>query len=430
MNKIIFTKYSNERARRFALRTDILQGEQGRSVRKQALYSEGKEHVCNILRWYEELSAQYADSRLALNRCRMEDDSLVLEYLEGQTLEQILDSYLMAGKTEKLTELLFQYLEEIKKGFCREHFRMTPEFAEVFGEASLPEELLSGDIVDIDMVLNNVLVDEKWTLIDYEWTFCFPIPYHFVVYRILCYYLNGNSSRNCLHEQNLYERAGLTQEELEIYEKMERHFQDVYVVSEGAGKDAHVPIRDLFDFISPGEEDLTGLRFQEQSERASRMVQLYEAPDPGFTEERSEVRELTGDDAFDGVFSLSDDCRYIRLDPCSRYCVVHDLKINGTGAVRPAGTNGVRTEDGSLFFATEDPQIILKCPEKRSNQVRISFRVEYLDQASALGRLNELFAQQSRTLEQTRAELGQREALIREMENTKVWKAYRKLKGK
>ncbi len=428
MSKIIFTKYSNERARRFALRTDILKDERGRWVRKKALYPEGKEHVRSILRWYGELSGRYEGSGIFMNRCRMEGDSLLLEYLEGKTLEQILDAHLIAGRTEKLTELLFQYLEKVRKGFSLEEFHATPEFTEVFGEVKLPEKLLSGDVADVDMALNNVLVDQGWTLIDYEWTFSFPIPYHFVVYRILTYYLNGNSSRNCLHELNLLEKAGLTPEEIEIYERMERHFQDVYVVSEGKDKMPHVPIRNLFDFISPGEEDLTGLRFQEQSERAARLVQLYEGPDRCFTEERSRSRELTGEGAFDGVFPLADDCRYIRLDPCSRYCVLRDLKVNGREDVHTVETNGIRTEPGEWFFGTEDPQIILERP--KTDQVQISFCVEYLDKTEALSRLNELYQRQNQTLKKTRAALRQREALIQEMENTKVWKAYRKIKGK
>lgn len=430
MNKIIFTKYSNERAGRFALRTDILSAEQGRIVRKQALYPEGAGHISSILRWYEELGSRYEDSALSLNRCWQKDGSLLFEYLEGRTLEQMLDSCLMAGKREDLTELLFGYLEEVKKGFPLEKFQVTPEFTEVFGDVELPEELLSGDVVDIDMVLNNVVADEGWTLIDYEWTFGFPIPYHFVVYRILTYYLNGNSSRNCLHGLKLYERAGLTEQELKIYEKMERHFQDVYVVSEGKDCGVHVPIRDLYDAISPGEEDLTGLRFQEQSERAAGMVQLYEGADCGFSEECSVRRELTGDGVFDGTFQLSEGTCFVRLDPCSRYCIVSELKVNGREDVRPVRTNGVRTGKAEWFFATEDPQIILDCQGDTAGRLEVFFRVEYLEQEDALDRLNELYARQSHVLRETRAALGQKEALIREMENTKVWKAYRKIKGK
>ena len=53
MEKIIFTKYSNERAKQFAIRTDILESEAGkRKVRKQACFAEGKNHIKNIASWY------------------------------------------------------------------------------------------------------------------------------------------------------------------------------------------------------------------------------------------------------------------------------------------------------------------------------------------------------------------------------------------
>ena len=154
----------------------------------------------NIGRWYQELSQRYGNTKIYMNQCGMQQDYLMLEYLEGQTLENILDMLLMEGKVEELVRCLLEYLDEVKKGFWLGHFEATPEFEKVFGHVELSHELEAGDVVDIDMVLNNVLVQgSEWNLIDYEWTFAFPIPYHFVVYRILLYYLNGNSARNCLH---------------------------------------------------------------------------------------------------------------------------------------------------------------------------------------------------------------------------------------
>lgn len=54
MTRTIFSKYSNERQRRFQIRTDIVQNEQGdRTVRKYALKEEGKEHLLHIVDMYQ-----------------------------------------------------------------------------------------------------------------------------------------------------------------------------------------------------------------------------------------------------------------------------------------------------------------------------------------------------------------------------------------
>lgn len=433
MCKIIFTKYSNDRAGRFALRTDILEDDKKqRYVRKRPLSEACTEHIRNIVRWHEDLKAAYAGTKIQVDACESRPDGLYLEYLEGDTLEHVLDGYLLEGNTEKLIRVLDEYLSEVKKGFTLPEFQMTEKFQEVFGTVSLPKELLCGRVTDVDMVLNNVVVHKGWTLIDYEWSFDFPIPYHFVAYRILSYYLNGSNSRRPLRSLGLYERAGLTEKEMEIYENMERHFQDVYVVSEeGSGK-RHMPLRDLHREISPGTVDLTELHFMEQRERENRQVQLYEAPDEkwSFTEEHCQNREASENGIFSGTFTVGEQSRFVRLDPSLGSCIVRKLKIVWGQEVTPCYTNGILGKDGNLFFAMDDPQMIIERPQGAGKELKVSFQAEYLKQAEALRYLQECYQRQSHRLARTEAKLKQKEALIHEMENTKVWKAYRKIKGK
>lgn len=429
MSKVIYSKYSNERARRFALRTDIVSDHDRRYVKKTPLYPEGRDHVEKIEHWYHELSRRYGNTKIRMNQCGMQQEYLMLEYLEGRTLESILDTFLMEGKTEELVSCLLEYLDEVKNGFWLGHFEATPEFEKVFGHVELPGELEAGDIVDIDMVLNNILVQgDEWNVIDYEWTFEFPIPYHFVVYRILLYYLNGNSARDSLHELNLMEKAGLTLEEIQEYEKMERHFQDVYVTQQRDGQQKHIPIRDLYEEVSPGVVDLTGLRFQDQSERAARMVQLYQAPDLAFTEERSETKDLHKEGIFLDYFAIEPSSRYVRLDPCSRYCIVKKLRMQWGEEIVNYRTNGISMEDGTLFFPLDDPQIIVKRPEDGMGDFRVYFEIEYLSLDEALYQMQKLYSSQRKALNQAQEEVRRREETIRAMENTKVWKAYRKIK--
>ena len=58
MAEIIFSKYSNERSRRFAVRTDILEENKKRWLLKTALYPEGEEHVKNLIKGNQKLDQQ------------------------------------------------------------------------------------------------------------------------------------------------------------------------------------------------------------------------------------------------------------------------------------------------------------------------------------------------------------------------------------
>ena len=428
MSKIVFTKYSNERAKAFALRTDILEEAGGRRVRKKAMDPQGECHIQNIAHFYEELSRIYQDTKIHMNRCTLEDGDAYLEYLEGETLENILDGYLLEENHSLLIRTLFSYLEEVKKGFTRESFAITPEFEEVFGKVQLPENLLSADTADIDMVLNNVLVTDGWTLIDYEWSFDFPIPYHFVVFRILNYYLHGSSTRSCLIPHDLMGKAGLSPEEIEVYRRMEEHFQQVYVLREKEENRVHVPIRFLYDDITPGILDVKELGFQPLDHRGMHLVQLYEGADLAFREENSQKRSPENEGSFSGVFQVAETTRYVRLDPASRYCILHDLQVIWGKKVGEIQTNGFVMADGSRLFANEDPQMIFQRPAGAGCQVQVQFSIEYLTAEEALAQAGRVMEEMQKQKEEINRELECKKLQIHQMENTKVWKAYRKLK--
>ena len=114
MSRIIYSKFSNERCRRFAIRTDIVEGDEGRFVVKRAVYPEGEAHVKKLPAWNEKLSACYARIPFQVNACRLSEEGVCLEYVEGETLEEHLDALLEAGQTEEAAEQFKAYLHQIE----------------------------------------------------------------------------------------------------------------------------------------------------------------------------------------------------------------------------------------------------------------------------------------------------------------------------
>ena len=108
METVIYAKFSNERSRRFAIRTDILEDEKGRRrVRKEALYPEGREHVENICRWYALFSEQCRGTNLRYNHCEKTPEGIELEYVEGITLEDHLANLEKEQGTEAMISILW-----------------------------------------------------------------------------------------------------------------------------------------------------------------------------------------------------------------------------------------------------------------------------------------------------------------------------------
>ena len=52
MREVIYSKFSNERARAFSTRTDLIEEDGKREVIKTALYPEGEEHIRRLADLY------------------------------------------------------------------------------------------------------------------------------------------------------------------------------------------------------------------------------------------------------------------------------------------------------------------------------------------------------------------------------------------
>lgn len=379
--KIIYSKYANERGNRFAMRTDIVKTEDGqRVVRKRACDGKTNDHVLNIQRAYKLLHEQYAKSKFCFNKCRKIDEGLELEYIEGKTFEAIADEHLYAGDYDKVEELILSVVEELYRVDNTEKFQCTEEFVKVFGEVDLGDDLLCLPVTDIDIILSNIMTGERWNVIDYEWTFSFPIPIHFIVYRLLHYYIDTNPSRIILRERNLMEKVGVCEQEEAAYKKMERHFQNVYILTNIDGS-KHVPIRDMYDSIAGGVMNVR-LVYDE-------MLPLIENEN-----ERKEI-----------ALAL----------------------INKKAQLGNALAENARLAQEAQAL---DEQLLLARSELSSTWSELSLTQEQL--LLSQGQLSSMNHELQLTHEHLQASQGQNEQLqdtIAAMENTKIWKIYKKIKG-
>lgn len=243
----IFVKYSDERSPEFAVRTDVLTDNNGkRYVEKTALSPAGTSHLQHIEDCYRKLSERYRNSGLLVNVCSHSTAGLSLAYVEGRSLADTFKHSLQQGRKEEAKELLEQYIRFVRMDETelsdRKEFVMTEQFREVFGDVTLPEHLQAGCGLDIDMIFPNLILDKNgWNLLDYEWTFDFPIPYHYVIYRALFYEsLEEDESEFVLRDW--LEQAGITETEVSAYEQMELSFQQY-------SRRGIVPTRDMQKLI-------------------------------------------------------------------------------------------------------------------------------------------------------------------------------------
>lgn len=345
MSRIIYSKFSNERCRRFAIRTDIVEGDKERFVVKRAVYPEGEAHVKQLPLWNEKLSACYARIPFQANACQLSGDGVRLQYVEGETLEEHLDALLEAGQTEEAARQLKAYLHQIESVYSDEAFFMTEEFKELFGEPELPEGLRCGAVTNIDLVCENLVLTNPPTVLDYEWTFDFPIPCRYVLYRVIHYYTETHTVRKALDSQALFAAFGMTEEERGLYGEMEKRFQQS--LTKG-----HVPMRELYADMCPGIMEMRLIHEEK--------LQVYFSFGEGCTEENS-VRIPIRNSELETEIPLPKGCLDVRIDPGNKPCIAHFARLAFDG--KDACLSGVETKDGRMengwfYIVGGDPAIL------------------------------------------------------------------------
>ncbi len=370
---IKYVKYSNDRAPEYAIRTQI-QGRGGESyaVRKYPLTKEAEAHVRRMGESYEGLRERYKGSKLEVNRCKIREEKAEglfaeFEFVRGTPLSELMDGCLAGGDQE---------------GFYR-YFR---EYRERIGYNS------QCPVTDFDLIFSNLLVEgQRWTLIDYEWTFPKPMDVKELAFRAVYCYLLEDGKREKLGLSRILGELSVTEQEAEHYRERERNFQSFVT-----GK--HMSLSQMRELIGRRlMRPQDWIDRYEDSAWANR-VQIYEDRGSGYREEESYfVREAyQGENLIEMELSVDGDVRMLRIDPAMDYCAVRILEMTLNGVRVPLERRRVLWVNGrmirpvrrdgepflpSIVFDTADPNIGLDLRElerRGENALRVRMEIKRL----------------------------------------------------
>lgn len=363
-----YVKYSNDRAPEYQLRTMICRKADGaKCVRKSPLKEEARQHVRGMAAAYENLVARYESGRLGINRCELLAEEKYVcaefEFVQGKPLSQLMDECLEREDQEEFKRLFREYVD--RTGYNSEF-----------------------PAADFDLIFSNILVEgEKWTLIDYEWTFGKSIEPKELAFRAVYCYLLEDEKRNRLDLDWILEELGISQEEAEAYREQERDFQK-FVTGKRL---AMAEIRDLL-----GGRVMTPQKWIDryQDSEAVNRVQIYEDRGQGCSEENSYfVQEAyQGENLIEMELTVEGDVELLRIDPAFASCVVKLQEVTFNGERVPLEKRKILLSNGklaqpveqkrenycpSIVFPTEDPNLCLALRElKRQPENKLYVRME------------------------------------------------------
>ncbi len=343
-----YVKYSNDRAPEYAIKTQIgVDGKGELYVRKYPMDERAAEHVRGMEAACRSLTEKYEGSGMEVNRCRLveQEDGLYaeFEYVDGTPLVEVLDRLVERDDWAGFQARFLEYVEKI---------------------SSRPDYPAS----DFDLVFGNILIkDNKWYLIDYEWTFGRPIPPQELAFRAVNYYFKDGAGRSRFSLDWALKELGISPQRADELWEQETAFQDSI-----RGK--HTSLAQM--------RDLIGRRLMEPQRWIDRYrdskdvnrVQIYEDTGEGCSEEHSYfVREAyQGDHFLELELTFDGSVKLLRIDPAMDSCMVKILEMTLNGERVPLERRKVLLVNGrvvkpadkdaavyqpSMVFPTEDPNI-------------------------------------------------------------------------
>lgn len=386
MEKLIYTKYSNERSARFAIRTDIYEDEQGRRcVRKYADTEAARPHIEHIQTVYEQMQTQFRGSRFVPNKAELHPEYIEFEYVEGETLEKQLDAYLAAGDQEGFAALVNTYADEVRRVYGVSEatgtaYEDTSAYAETFGTVTLPTPVPMAQGVDIDLIFANIIVTgDTWTAIDYEWTFDFAVPVDFLLWRAGKVYLENYANRACISEEQMNALLGVAQANVDAYRQMELYFLQQYCYR--GRSDLYELYGTMGQYVAKvkPEDILRG------DEDGTTQIQIFYDTGHGFSEEESDKLHIYPDEKgeFHLQHKLPANLKKLRIDPGERACVIQVWKAkaytNGSSYKMVCKTNGYALDESRYVIPQDDPQIYIKNIQADT----LAFELDYTVQTDA-----------------------------------------------
>lgn len=147
-------------------------------------------------------------------------------FVSGLTIEAKLLRALRLGDEEMFRETIKLYLDLLYR--CpAAPIELDDKFVEIFG-TSIKNPGFGILCGCLDLMFGNIILGERPTLIDYEWTFDFPIPRDFIAFRAVTGFLANYAEHRPAQMgdvRELYAMARLTDETVEQFIEAEWRFQ-------------------------------------------------------------------------------------------------------------------------------------------------------------------------------------------------------------
>lgn len=239
---VIYAKFSSDRDQRFRICTEIVKTSEGKKIKKMPLCEEAKTHVAKLNRIQIALRERFKDLDVSVVECIPDGDAMISPFVKGNTLAVLLEECISVGNKTESEKLLNRFKELIYAGSETKEFVPSDEFCKVFGNVSFSRPMQVARVSDLDLNFDNIIVNDTWNLIDYEWSFDFEIPQTYILYRSLLYWSVAYGEKLGKSLEEWFSCFDISPGDVATFNEMEQSFQR-YVYGDS---DAYFRVADLY----------------------------------------------------------------------------------------------------------------------------------------------------------------------------------------
>lgn len=355
----IYSKFSNDRADEYAIRTDIIVDEQKRKwVVKSPMTEKAQEHIAHMKENYRLLTERFSKREFVIAPCEETENGLRFSYMEGTSLEKKLDECLANGDMGMFQTYISSYMAKISAGDRNK-------------------------ISNYDLIFSNIiLLEDEWQMIDYEWSYTYEIPVKRIAFRAFYTYLLGSEKRKVCEEYLMHDVLQLTEVEKTAFIAKEKEFQKYVTGSKASMGD----MRELIGCVAPDMKVLEEVFVSDYHKYA---VQIYEDYGNGFNEKDSHFIYNCFENRKDiqCTTDIPSGCKAIRIDPVSFACVLFIKKILLNGkeiSEKQCQINGNRLSEGLWLFTTNDPNITIVMNELQNRANKLELQMEVVEMSQEM----------------------------------------------
>ncbi len=358
----IYSRHSTERDPLYRIRTDIISDGSGKkTVLKVPFSDEAVPHLLRMADAFAEIRDEFKGT--SFRPCSVEKiysesgDFICLkfDYLKGRSMDQELKRLLSEGQGSECVNAVVSFASAVRRTAVRD-FWATREFAEVFEITDLPENLKSMMLSDVDLIFSNLIYNNGWNIIDYEWVFEFPIPVDFIIFRAISYFLSSFGMDEPEEFDGIYQRVGIDAALIGKFYEMEQAFQRHI-----AGR--NISLVGMYSIFGGNNIHLEEALIKSRRLKRPEKPRLFYDTGIGFNPDQSLLinAERDYEDRILFETTIPESCVSLRIDPAEFKCLVKIERLTLDGKkVGEYLTNGTAITENVIIFDTEDSQIILE----------------------------------------------------------------------